>query len=164
MSELKVSPGIHTSMTAKLDEFPFRSEFSLAPLIRYWEREIAGGYSALGDVARTVLDQVRLAPELTGPVVDPTAVRSHVDLMRALMVAVVSPDFYEEGHTAALLPYRLQTFYATPAFTRDLCGPDGVLRGRIDVDASLLADVRIMHTYSLILNRVYGMEVGVDFP
>jgi hypothetical protein len=52
MSELKVSAGAHTSMTAKLDEFPFRSEFSLAPLIRYWEREIAGGYSALGDVAR----------------------------------------------------------------------------------------------------------------
>jgi hypothetical protein len=164
MSELKVSSGAPTSMTAKLDEFPFRAEFSLAPLIRYWEREIAGGYSALGDVAGTVLDQVRRAPELTGAVVDPAALRAHGDLMRALMVAVVSPNFYEDGHAAALLPFRLQTFYATPAFARDLTGPDGVLRGRIDVDPSLLADVRIMHTYSLILLRVYGMEVGVEFP
>jgi hypothetical protein len=164
MSELKVFSGVHTSMTAKLDEFPFRVELSLAPLIRYWEREIAGGYSALGDVAGTVLDQVRRAPELTRPVVDPAAIRSHGNLLRALMVAVVSPNFYEDGHAAALLPFRLQTFYATPAFTRDLNGPDGVLRGRIDVDASLLADVRIMHTYSLILLRVYGMEVGVEFP
>ena len=108
--------------------------------------------------------QVRRAPELTGPVVDPAALRDHGDLMRALMVAVVSPAFHEDGHAAGLLPFRLQTFYATPAFTRDLSGPDGVLRGRIDVDPSLLADVRIMHTYSLILHRVYGMEVGVEFP
>jgi hypothetical protein len=164
MSERKVSSGVHTAMTAKLEEFPFRVEFSLAPLIRYWEREIAGGYSALGDVAGTVLDQVRRAPELTGPVVDPAAIRSHGDLLHALMVAVVSPNFYEDGHAAALLPFRLQAFYSTPAFARDLTGPDGVLRGHIDVDASLLADVRILHTYSLILLRVYGMEVGVEFP
>jgi hypothetical protein len=164
MSELKVFSGVHTSLTAKLDDLPFRVEFSLAPLIRYWEREIAVGYSALGDVAGTVLDQVRRAPELTAPVVDPASLRVHGDLMRALMVAMVSPDFYEDGHAAALLPFRPQTFYATPAFARDLTGPDGVLRGRVDVDPSLFADVRIMHMYSLILLRVYGMEIGVDFP
>jgi GAF domain-containing protein len=164
MSELKVSSGIQTSMTARLEEFPFRAEFSLAPLIRYWEREIAGGYSAFGDVTRTVLDQVGRAPELTAPVVDPAALRSHGNLLRALMVAVVSPDFYEDGYAAALLPFRLQSFYATPAFARELAGPDGVLRGRIDADPSLLADVRIMHAYSLILLRQYGMEVGVEFP
>jgi len=164
MSELKVSTGVHTSVTAKLDEFPFRVEFSLDPLIRYWEREIAGGYSVLGDLAGTVLDRVRRAPELTARVVDPAAVRSHEDLMRALMVAVVSPAFYEDGYAAALLPFRLQTFFATPAFARVLSGPDGFLRGRIEADASLLADVRILHTYSLILLRVYGMELGVNFP
>jgi len=48
MSELKVSYGANTSVTAKLDEFPFRVEFSLAPLISYWEREIADGHSVLG--------------------------------------------------------------------------------------------------------------------
>jgi hypothetical protein len=164
MSELKVFSGVHTSITAKLDEFPFRVEFSLAPLIRYWEREIAGGYSALGDLAGTVLDRVRRAPELTAQVVDPAALRAHEDLMRALMVAVVSPAFYEDGYAAALLPFRLQTFFATPAFARVLSGPDGFLRGRIEADASLLADVRILHTYSLVLLRVYGMELGVNFP
>jgi len=33
MNELKAS-GVPTSISAKLDEFPFRAEFSLAPLIR----------------------------------------------------------------------------------------------------------------------------------
>jgi GAF domain-containing protein len=164
MSELKVSSGPRTLMTAKLDEFPFRAEFSLAPLIRYWEREVAGGYSGLGDVAGTVLERVRRAPELTGQVVDPAALGPHLELLRALMVAVISPAFHEDGHAAALLPFRLQTFYSTPAFMRDLTGAYGVLRGRMDVDPSLLADVRIMNAYSLILRRVYGLEVGVEYP
>jgi GAF domain-containing protein len=164
MSELKVSYGANTPVTAKLDEFPFRVEFSLAPLISYWEREIADGHSVLGEIAGSVLERVRRAPELTAPVFDPAALGPHLDLLRALMAAVISPASYEDGHAAALLPFRLQTFYATPAFTRDLTGAYGVLKGRVNVDPSLLADVRIMHTYSVILRRVYGLEVGVEYP
>ena len=162
MSELKVSYGANTSVRAKLDEFPFRVEFSLAPLISYWEREIADGHSVLGEIAESVLERVRRAPELTAQVFDPAALGPHLDLLRALMAAVISPASHEDGHAAALLPFRLQTFYATPAFTRDLTGAYGVLKGRVNVDPSLLADVRIMHTYSVILRRVYGLEVGVD--
>ena len=164
MSELKVSYGANTSVTAKLDEFPFRVEFSLAPLISYWEREIADGHSVLGEIAGSVLERVRRAPELTAQVFDPAALGPHLDLLRALMAAVISPASYEDGHAAALLPFRLQTFYATPAFTRDLTGAYGVLKGRVNVDPSLLADVRIMHAYSVILRRVYGLEVGVEYP
>jgi hypothetical protein len=164
MGDVKVSSRNQTAITAKLGEFPFRAEFSLAPLIRYWEQEIASGCSILADVARTVLDQVRKAPELTGPVVDPADVRAHEGVMRALMLAVFSPTFQEEGYAAALLPFRLQTFFATPAFARDLSDAGGVLKGRMEVDASLLADVRILHAYSLILLRVYGMEIGVEYP
>jgi len=164
MSELKISYGANTSVTAKLDEFPFRVEFSLAPLISYWEREIADGHSVLGEIAGSVLERVRRAPELTAQVFDPAALGPHLDLLRALMAAVISPASHEDGHAAALLPFRLQTFYATPAFTRDLTGAYGVLKGRVNVDPSLLADVRIMHTYSVILRRVYGLEIGVEYP
>jgi GAF domain-containing protein len=164
MSELKVSYGVNTPVTAKLDEFPFRVEFSLAPLIHYWEREIADGHSVLGEIAGSVLERVRRAPELTAPVFDPAALGPHLDLLRALMAAVISPASHENGHAAALLPFRLQTFYATPAFMHDLTGAYGVLKGRVNVDPSLLADVRIMHTYSVILRRVYGLEVGVEYP
>src|SRR6266545_6402774 len=164
MSDVTVTPRDQTSITAGLGEFPFRAEFSLAPLVRYWEQEVARGCSVLGDVARTVLEQVRKAPELAAPVVDPAVVRAHEDVVRALMLAVISPTFQEEGYAAALLPFKLQTFFATPAFTRDLTDAGGVLKGRVQADASLLADVRIMHTYSLILHRLYGMDIGVEYP
>jgi len=164
MDPVKTHARFPAAITAKLGEFPFRSEFSLAPLIRFWEQEVAGGCSILGEISRTVLDQVRMAPELAAPVVDPAVVRAHEDVLSALMLAVVSPTFHEDGYAAALLPFRLQTFYATPAFTRDLTDADGILQGRVQADASLLADVRIMHTYSLILQRVYGLDVGVEYP
>ncbi len=164
MSELQVPESAQVAVTTKVDEFPFRTELSLAPLIRYWEHEVAEGCSVLASVARTVLDQVARAPELAGPVTDLTAVRVHDDLLRALMVAVFSPAAEDDGYAAALLPFRLRTFFATPGFARLLTGGDGFVLGRVDVDADVLVNVRMLHAYSLILLRVYGIDVGVEYP
>jgi len=164
MAELKAYPAIQAHIAEKLAEFPFRAEFSLTPLIDYWERELAVDDCLLGAAARTVLEAVRKVPELTRPITDLDAVRANEDLVDALMLAVFSPSFREVGYEAALLPFRLQTFFATPAFTRLLSGPDGFLRGRVDVDATVLAHVRLVHAYSLILERVYGIGLGLEFP
>jgi len=164
MNDSEIRTGAITTLTARLEEFPFRSAFSLEPLIRYWETDLAVDDCLLGTAARTVLERVAKVPELRGPVATLDMVRANEDLIDALMVAVFSPTFMEDGYGAALLPFRLQTFYATESFERLLTGPDGILQGRIDAEASLLAQVRIVHTYSLILQRMYGMEVGVDFP
>ena len=145
MSELQVPESSQIAVTTKVDEFPFRTELSLAPLIRYWQHEVAEGCSVLASVARTVLDQVAQAPELAGAVTDLKAVRAHDDLLRALMVAVFSPAAEDDGYAAALLPFRLQTFFATPGFTRLLTGGDGFVQARVDVDASLLVHVRMLH-------------------
>jgi hypothetical protein len=164
MSELQVPESAQVALTTRVDEFPFRTELSLAPLIRYWEHEIADGCSVLASVGRTVLDQVAQAPELAGPVADLTAVQAHDDLLRALMVAVFSPAAEDDGYAAALLPFRLRTFFATRGFARLLTGDNGVVLGRVDVDAALLVHVRMLHAYSLILLRVYGIDVGVEYP
>ena len=136
MSELHVPESAQVAVTTGVDEFPFRTELSLAPLIRYWEHELTEGCSVLASVARTVLDQVAQAPELAGPVTDLTAIRTHDDLLRALMVAAFSPAFEDDGYAAALLPFRLRTFFSTPGFTRLLTGGDGFVVGRVDVGAS----------------------------
>src|SRR5260370_34355712 len=117
MAPVKTHAGFRVAITANLGEFPFRSEFSLAPLIRFWEQEVAGGCSILGEISRTGLDQVRMAPELAAPVVDPAVVRAHEDVLSALMLAVVSPTFHEDGYAAAPGQFGVQRFYATPAFT-----------------------------------------------
>jgi hypothetical protein len=164
MSQLAHLPGAQTSIASAVLGFPFRTEFSLGPLIRYWEREIAEGASVFAAAARSVLEQVRQAPELTGPVVDPAALTAHADLLHALMTAVFAPTFQGEEHAAALLPFRLQSFYSTPGFKRLLAGPDGALQFRMDADIAIVLQVRILNAYSLILERVYGFDLGVEFP
>jgi len=164
MSQLALQPGGKSSIASAVLGFPFRTEFSLAPLIRFWEREIAAGASVFAPAARTVLDQVRQAPELTGPQVDPAAIAAHMDVVHALMTAVFAPTFQDEEHAAALLPFRLQSFYSTPGFKRLLAGPDGALQFRMDADIALVLQVRILNAYSLILERVYGFDLGIEFP
>ena len=164
MSQLEHHPGAQTSVASAVLGFPFRTEFSLAPLIRYWEREIGAGASVFAGAARSVLEQVRQAPELTARVVDPAAVNAHQDVLHALMTAVFAPTFQAEEHAAALLPFRLQSFYSTPGFKRLLAGPDGALQFRMDADIALVLQVRILNAYSLILERVYGFDLGIEFP
>ncbi len=164
MSDIQSSSATQTGIRAGLDEFPFRVEFSLEPLIRYWETDLAVDDCLLGSAAHIVLDRVGQVPELRGQAATLDIVRANQDLIDALMIAVFSPTFQQEGYAAALLPFRLQTFFATDAFERTLTGPGGFLKGRIDADASLLAKVRLIHAYALILQRVYGVEGGIDFP
>jgi len=163
MSELNPTDA-HTAITARLGEFPLRAEFSLEPLVRYWETDLADDDCLLGSAARVILDRVKQVPELRARTITLETVRAHQDLVDALMVAVFAPSFQEQSYAAAMLPFRLQTFFATEAFGRLLAGPEGYLTGRIDADASLLAQVRIIHAYSLIIERVYGLEAGIDFP
>jgi GAF domain len=163
MSDFKAAYGAQTGIRAKLDEFPFRVEFSLEPLIRYWETDLAVDDCLLGSAARIVLDRVAKVPALRGQATL-DIVRENQDLIDALMIAVFSPTFQEEGYAAALLPFRLQTFFATDNFDRFLTNQEGFLKGRIDADAGLLAKVRLIHAYSLILQRVYGVEGGIEFP
>ena len=47
-----------------------------------------------------------------------------------MMAAVFSPATWDQDYAAALVPFRMRSFYGTPAFDRALCGPDGVLKGR----------------------------------
>src|SRR5262249_60014498 len=106
-----------------LGEFPLRAEFSLEPLVRYWETELADDDCLLGSAARVILDRVRQVPELRARTITLDTVRANQDLVDALMVAVFAPSFQEQSYAAAMLPFRLQTFFAAGALRRPLPGP-----------------------------------------
>src|SRR4029077_13754244 len=94
MSDFKAAYGAQTGIRAKLDEFPIRVEFSLEPLIRYWETDLAVDDCLLGSAARIVLDRVAKVPALRGQATL-DIVRENQDLIDALMIAVFSPTFQE---------------------------------------------------------------------
>jgi hypothetical protein len=140
-----------SNLTAKLAEltreFPFDAELSLAPLIRFWEREIGGPHSLRGKLGRTIQAALREAPELSGPIHDVGVLAKHQDLIEALMAVVFPPAFWHHEYAAALVPFQLKSFYATPPFERDLMRTDGTLSGRLNIDWPTLGRFRLLNAY-----------------
>lgn len=143
---------------------PFRSELSLVPLLEFWTKEAGEPHSVKGALARMVQEQLRAVPELFEPIEDDSVIARHRELIDVLMAMVFPPVSWEQEFGAALVPFRLKSFYATPSFERLMMGPDRVLRGRVYFDEQKVAEVRLLYAYALVLRRVYGIELDIQYP
>src|SRR6202040_3965849 len=149
--------------------FPFRCELSLAPLITFWTQLSAYHEFGRGPIPGLVREKAREAPELAGVIDDLSVVGKHQTFVDLMMTALFPPAFWEQEYGAALFPLELRAFYATPPFRRSLMNEDGTLQGRASflqkrsVDPAMAAE-RLWLAYELILERVYGLELGGDVP
>jgi hypothetical protein len=86
-------------------------------------------------------------------------------LVDMLMSVVFPQASWEQVYAAALLPFHLQSFYATPSFARlGMADDDGTLRGRMNTDVQTLAQIKILYAYAFILQKVYGIELDFEYP
>ena len=149
--------------------FPFRCELSLAPLITFWTQLSAYHEFGRGPIPGLVREKAREAPELAGVIDDLSVIGKHQTFVDLMMTAIFPPAFWEQEYGAALFPLELRAFYATPPFRRSLMNEDGALEGRASflqkrsVDPAMAAE-RLWLAYELILERVYGLELGGDVP
>jgi hypothetical protein len=149
--------------------FPFRCELSLAPLITFWTQLSAYHEFGRGPIPGLVREKAREAPELAGVIDDLSVIGKHQTFVDLMMTALFPPAFWEQEYGAALFPLELRAFYATPPFRRSLMDEDGTLQGRASflqkrsVDPAMAAE-RLWLAYELILERVYGLELGGDVP
>src|SRR5215470_9197151 len=149
--------------------FPFRCELSLAPLITFWTVTSAYHELGRGPIPGLVREKARTAPELAAVIDDLSVIEKHRAFVDLMMSALFPPAFWEQEYGAALFPFQLRAFYATPPFRRSLMNADGALQGRANFlqeqsGAQTLAAARLLLAYELILERMYGIEVGGDVP
>ena len=145
--------------------FPFTCQLSLAPLIAFWQQTISNQHPIKAAIARMVQDQVRQAPALLAPITDQALLIQHQELIDMLMSVVFPQASWDQAYAAALLPFHLQSFYATPAFARlGMADDDGTLRGRMNMDGQTLAQVKILHAYAFILHKIYGIDLDFEYP
>jgi len=116
-----------------------------------------------------VRERARTAPELTTVIHDESLIEHHRAFVDLIMSALFPLAFWEQEYGAALYPFQLRAFYATPPFRRSLMSADGMLQGRANFlqensAAQTLAGARVMLAYQLILERLYGIEAGSDVP
>src|SRR5258708_18542529 len=149
--------------------FRLRCEVSLAPLITFWTQLSAYHEFGRGPIPGLVREKAREAPELAGVIDDLSVIGKHQTFVDLMMTALFPPAFWEQEYGAALFPLELRAFYATPPFRRSLMNEDGTLQGRASflqkrsVDPARAAE-RLWLAYELILERVYGVELGGDVP
>src|SRR5262249_4789613 len=101
---------------------------------------------------------------LAQPMRDIGALERNRPLVEAMMSAVFPPVFWEQDYSAALVPFQLRSFYATPSFERDFMAADGRLQGQLNVDGETLARFRLLNAYALVLGRLYGIDFPVEYP
>src|SRR5229473_1968245 len=143
---------------------PFRCELSLAPLITFWTQTSAYHEFGRGPLPGIIREKVRQAPGLAGVIEDLSIIGQHKELVDLMMTAMFPPAFWEQEYGAALFPFQLRAFYATSAFRRSLMNDDGTLQGRVNLDPQRLGAVKILLAYELILQRTYGIGLGVEAP
>jgi len=145
--------------------FPFTCQLSLAPLIAFWQQALSTQHPIKAAIARLVQDQLRQAPALLEPITDQAILVQHQELVDMLMSVVFPQASWDQAYAAALLPFHLQSFYATPAFARlGMADDDGTLRGRMNMDVQTLAQVKILHAYAFILQQIYGIDLDFAYP
>jgi GAF domain-containing protein len=141
---------------------PFRTELTLAPLVAYWTGSTE--CASMDTVVQMIRARAAAAPELTGAIEDLAVIERHVDLVDTLMAAVFPPALWDEEYGAALVPFQLRAFYATPAAERVLLDAGGGISGRVNLDPATLARFRDVRAWLLVLQRVYGLALDVEYP
>jgi GAF domain-containing protein len=144
--------------------FPFRCELSLAPLVTFWTQTSAYSEFGRGPLPGIVREKVKHVPEFTRAIEDLSIIGQHKALVDLMMTAMFPPAFWEQEYGAALFPFQLRAFYATSAFRRSLMNDDGTLQGQLNLDPQRLGDVKTLLAYELILQRTYGIGLGIEAP
>jgi len=157
------STDLQTALAGDIGGVPFRTELSLKPVIDFWTR-MAGKDSAKGAVARVITEEVAKVPELLGPLTDCAVIERHEDLLDLLMAAAFPPAGRERGYGAAMVPFQLHGFYATPPMERLLMTEDWRLKGSVNLDAEMVGAMRRAYAYALVLQRMYGIDLELDQP
>src|SRR5262245_33913810 len=96
------------------DAFPFRTELSFCQLIEFWAAEELSANPVRAAMARVLREQLDAAPDLCTSITDHDVLRAHRPLLDALMSIVFPPAFWDSEVGAVMVPFRLQSFYATP--------------------------------------------------
>src|SRR5215468_6658919 len=161
-----VSPSVDVG--ARLDAhptaLPFRTELSLAPLVRFWTQLSAYSELGRGPLPEIIRERIKQAPELSAVIDDVSVIAKHQQIVDLMMTAMFPPGFWQQEYGAALYPFQLRTFYATSLFRRTLMNDDGTLHGRVNGDEQRLAAAKLRLAYELIFERTYGIDLGVELP
>src|SRR5262249_43051978 len=137
-----ISSNGHVALPPCPDTFPFASELSLAPLVAFWQQTMHREHPVHAALAFNVQQKLQEVSALLEPIICGVLVAHSKAIRNTIMSVISARASSDEVAAAALSPYQLRSFYATPAFARQLLAEDGCMRGRPNVEADLIEQIR----------------------
>jgi len=147
-----------------LKQFPFKSYLSLKPLIETWKRAESNDDTIRAALAPKLREELRKAPALSGTIEDLAVLEQHRPLVAQLMSTVFPAAYWDEVAAAALVPFKFQPFYATPAFERLMLVQNGGFSGGVNLSLHVQIWARTLNAYKHILTKHYGVALDFDYP
>jgi len=143
----------------------FRTILSIEPLLDFWRTQLVPRCSQMADLFRGLEERIGKISKLQGEITDPDLLVQHTDILRPLMSVAFPPSTWETELTGAFMPFTHHMFYSTPTYQKLLLDDQGQIAGQLkSMEKGDMQFNRLARAYALILERIYGIDQGLDSP
>jgi len=145
-------------------EHPFRTAFSLEPLLDFWRESVTPMCSNMAELFGNFEQQFKETPELQGTVEDVAIVDRHLDIVTPLMSVVFPAAGWDSEVMGALTPYASTPVYISLEFEKRFIRSDGGLKGRFKEDYGDADGGLVLRAYHQIAEKMYGIQHDIEKP
>jgi GAF domain len=151
-------------MADRLTEKDFKTVLSLDPLLDFWRTQVAPQCSYMSEMFKVFEQRVADAPDLRGEITDAAVAEAHMEIIGPLMTVAFPSSTRQTEISGALVPFRHQAFFCTPLYRKLLMSEGGGISGSLKSTFHSVDRQRRLRAYALILERLYGIDKGVQSP
>lgn len=151
-------------MADRLTDKGFKTVLSLAPLLDFWRTQVVPKRSYLFEMFKLFEKRIADVPELRGDIADAAVAAAHMDIIAPLMTVAFPFSSWHTEISGALVPFSHQAFFCTPRYRELLMAEDGEISGTLKSTFHSVDRQRRLRAYALILERLYGIDKGVQSP
>lgn len=146
-------------------DLPFRSVFSLDPLLEFWRGWAESAASPLRrQLGRMIVDNVEAVPALRGHLEDLSVIDDHRSIVDLVFTGLLPLALGDREYAAAVIPFRMTPVFQTAAAEDLRLFEPGVFEQLLDMPSHLLTAGKAILAYNCALHCLYGVAADIDYP
>ncbi|GAB3820640.1 hypothetical protein GCM10028895_21260 [Pontibacter rugosus] len=162
--ETVVSMTSNDDVILSVNEFPFKTTLSLAPLISYWENKVKHDPGCNAERIQELTEMLQGNSELMGQIQDTAIIEKHIETVDLLMEDIFPSALWENDLKAVSVPFQFKSFYASPKLEEmNLMVGDNYAE-KLNLDQKTLLFRITLQAYTIILDKFYNANFKIDEP
>lgn len=146
------------------EEIPFRQTLTFEYLIKEIREIGKDAAHPLHDSAKGIIGDLKVVPQLEGPVTDPAILEENSDFVNRLMSFVLNPSRTAIDLSAAAAPFVHKPFYVTELFKTTFTGEHKKLQMAKGTEDDKMLIAIIYQAYMVVLNKFFSFDIKIDVP